>query len=76
MIWSPKSLSYRNDQFEPIGSGTTSYQTGPIFSNKNLKFILNQLRHFKGQLFGSLIMKYGISRSMLSFIKNDLIYHT
>ena len=44
-------------------------------SNKNYEFILNQLRYFSGQLFGSLIMKYGFSRSRLSFIKNDLIYH-
>ena len=44
-------------------------------SNKNFKIILNQLGYFKGQLFGSLIMKYGFSRSMLSFIGNDLTYH-
>ena len=38
-------------------------------SNKNFKIILNQLGYFKGQLFGSLIMKYGFSRSMISFIE-------
>ena len=43
-------------------------------SNKNFKFIFNQLGYFKGQPFGSLIMKYGFSRSMLSFIENDLTY--
>ena len=30
-VYLPKSLFYRVDQFEPIGSGTTTYQTGPIF---------------------------------------------
>ena len=44
-------------------------------SNKNFESILNQLGYFKGQLFGSLIMKYGFSKSMLSFIENDLTYH-
>ena len=39
-------------------------------SNKNFKIILNQLGYFKGQLFGSLIMKYGFSRSIISFIEN------
>ena len=42
-------------------------------SNKNLKFILNQLRYFSGQLFGGLIMKYGFSRSRLSFIENLIL---
>ena len=31
ILWFPKSLFYRVDQFEPVGSGTTSYQLGPIF---------------------------------------------
>ena len=44
-------------------------------SNKNFKFILNQLGYFKGQVFCSLIMKYRFSRSMLSFTENDLTYH-
>ena len=43
--------------------------------NKNFKFILNQLGYFKGQLLGTLIMKCEFSRSMLSFIENDLTYH-
>ena len=44
-------------------------------SNKNFKFILNQLGYFKGQVFCSLIMKYRFSRSMLSFTGDDLTYH-
>ena len=44
-------------------------------SNKNFKFILNQLGYFKEQLFGSLTMKYGFSHSTISFITNDSTYH-
>ena len=68
ILWFPKSLFYRTDQFQPVGSGTTSNQIGPNFfprkmerwiftSNKNFKFILNQLGYFKGQLFSGLIIK-------------------
>ena len=44
-------------------------------SNNNFKLILNQLGYFKGQLFGTLIMKYEFSHSMISFIENDFTYH-
>ena len=44
-------------------------------SNKNFKFILNQLGYFKGQLFSGLIIKYRFSKSMLSFIENGFIHH-
>ena len=47
-----------------------------IFTSiKTFKFILNRLGYFKGQLFGSIIIKYGFSKSMSSFIENDLTYH-
>ena len=31
ILWFPKSLFFRVDQSEPVGSGTTSYRTGPNF---------------------------------------------
>jgi len=41
----PKSLFYPIDQFEPVGCGTTSYQTGPKFfpqTDGKVNFYLQQ----------------------------------